>query len=205
MLQLQLVLKGIKRARLPKPILRLPVTAIIMEKLFGVLDGRTFGSYDDKLLRAAIAIAYFGFLRCVEFTTLTNEFQPSLNLCLGDVLINTEDGNEACIMIKASKTDPFRCGYTIPFFKVACIFCPVKALSEFVKVRSRFAIDMAAPFLLFKDYTHLTRNKFIHMLHEACTVGGINSTGFLGHSFRIGAATTCAKRGVADHLIQVLG
>lgn len=205
MLQLQLVLKGIKKARLPKSILRLPVTAMIMEKLFLVLDGRAFGTYNDKLMRAAITMAYFGFLRCGEFTTLTNDFDAETNLCLGDVSISSTDLNEAFIILKASKTDPFRCGHTIPYFKVECIFCPVKALSEFVTERSKFARDLTAPLLLFHDYSHLTRTKFLHMLHETCAQGGINGAGFLGHSFRIGAATTCAKRGVADHLIQSLG
>ena len=205
MLQLQLVLKGIKKARLPKPIIRLPITAVIMENLFRTLDGKVFGLYCDKLMRVAISLAYFGFLRCGEFTTLTNDFDVETNLCFGDISIDGKNPNEAFVVLKSSKTDPFRRGCMIPFFKVECSFCPVRALQQFIMLRSKFAKEVEAPFLLFQDYTHLTRNRFLHMLQETCAQGGISSAGFLGHSFRIGAATTCAAMGVEDHLIQTLG
>lgn len=205
MLQLKLILKGIKKSRSPKPILRLPITAIIMNKLFTVLDGKTFGAYEDKLMRAATSMAYYGFLRCGEFTTLTKHFDPESNLCLGDVLIDSQYPNEVFVLLKSSKTDPFRCGCVIPYFALPCSFCPVRAIKEFLKERSKFAMAPAAPLMLFKDHTHLTRTKFLYMLHTTCAQAGISSAGFLGHSFRIGAATTCAANGVADHLIQTLG
>ena len=46
---------------------------------------------------------------------------------------------------------------------------------------------------------------FLSSLQDLCTLSGINNKGYSGHSFRIGAATSCAKRGIEDHLIQSLG
>ena len=63
--------------------------------------------YDDLLMRAAISAAFFGFLRCGEFTTVTNSFDPEVNICLGDVIVNI---NEAYLILKSSKTDPFKHG-----------------------------------------------------------------------------------------------
>ena len=205
MLQLKLVLKGIKKCRLPKPMLRLPITAIVIHKLFQTLNGQIFGSYIDSLMKAVIAMAYFGFLRCGEFTTMTNEFDPETNLCLGDLVINERQPNEIYVILKSSKTDPFRCGVSIPYFKLQSPICPVKALLDYSYKRSVFARDLMLPLFLFQDFTHLTRSKFLNMLHYACAVSGIDSSGYKGHSFRKGAATVCASVGVADHLIQSLG
>ena len=173
-----------------------------VHKMFCILDGSVFSVYDDMLMRAAISTAYFGFLRCGEFTSYTNAFDPEANVCLGDVIINFD---EAFIILKSSKTDPFRYGLKIHYFRVECIFCAVEALGRFKHVRIRFAKDLATPFFLFQDFTHLTRSKFLSMLQIVCQKAGLESYGFKGHSFRIGAATTAAAKGIEDHLIQNLG
>ena len=42
-------------------------------------------------------------------------------------------------------------------------------------------------------------------LRQALTAAGIDTAGYSGHSFRIGAATTAAQAGFSDSLIQALG
>ena len=202
MLQLKLVLRGIKKSRVPKQLRRQPITAVIMIRLFNALNGTQFGVYEDILFKAVLSLAFFGFMRCGEFTTQGTHFDPEFNVCLGDLILGT---NEAKLILKTSKTDPFRLGVTIPFFKQDSVLCPISALQGFMKLRASFASNPALPLFLFHDFTHLTRRKFITMLHETCKSSGIACSGFYGHSFRIGAATTCAKMGVADHLIQTLG
>ena len=153
-------------------------------------------------MRAVISIAYFGLLRCGEFTTHNNQFDPEINLCYGDVSI---DGNEAKLILKGSKTDPFRFGVSIPFYKQESMLCPVTALHRFMRQRSKFAMDPRLPLFLFEDFTHLTRKTFLYMLQSTCESSGVNAAGYHGHSFRIGGATLCAAMGIEDHLIQSLG
>ena len=161
-----------------------------------------FDYYTDVLMRSAIALAYFGFLRCGEFTTTSKVFDPDTNVCLGDVVVQF---NEACLILKASKTDPFRQGVSIAYFRVNCSLCPIEALEKFLQLRVRFANIPQTPLFLFKDYSHLTRAKFLELLHKTCERAGLNSNNYKGHSFRMGAATSAAARGLQDHLIQCLG
>ena len=57
----------------------------------------------------------------------------------------------------------------------------------------------------FRDGKPLTRERFVQQVRAALSQAGINYKGYSGHSFRIGAATTAAKRGVADATIKMLG
>ena len=51
----------------------------------------------------------------------------------------------------------------------------------------------------------LTRQKLVHHLCEAISQLGMNTAGYSGHSFRIGAASTAAAVGFSDSIIQLLG
>ena len=41
-------------------------------------------------------------------------FDPTINLCLGEL---TFHNNHANLLLKSSKTDPFRQGVTVPLFR----------------------------------------------------------------------------------------
>ena len=55
--------------------------------------------------------------------------------------------------------------------------------------------------------THIcvTRPQGVNMLNQLCIASGLNPSLYSGHSLRISATTSAAKRAVSDHLIQVLG
>ena len=63
----------------------------------------------------------------------------------------------------------------------------------------------AGPFFLFADGSFLTRDRFVQEVRAALTCAGVDSSLYSGHSFRIGAATTAAKRKVPDSTIKMLG
>ena len=48
-------------------------------------------------------------------------------------------------------------------------------------------------------------HKVVAAVREALRRAGLISTDYAGHSFRIGAATTAAQKGVQDSLIKTLG
>jgi len=60
-------------------------------------------------------------------------------------------------------------------------------------------------FVDFNENSALTRDKFINNFRHILCLCGFDDSKYCGHSFRIGAATSAAKAGVKDHMIQTLG
>ena len=58
---------------------------------------------------------------------------------------------------------------------------------------------------MFKDGTYLSRQRFVELVQAALQKAGINESEYCGHSFRISAATTAAKKGMEDSIIKTLG
>ena len=207
MLQLELVLKGIKKQHKPQQNKRLPITSTILCNLHLVLDGKLFSAYKDILMKAACSVAYFGFLRCGEFTTYGKVFNFDSNLCLGDISFTMSNKQPVAmhLFLKASKTDPFRQGCTIRYFRLSNVICPVQNLYRFLQIRLSISCDARSPLFMLPDGAPLSRGLFLNMLSTACRQAGIRPDGFTGHSFRIGAATVCARQNIPDHLIQTMG
>ena len=61
------------------------------------------------------------------------------------------------------------------------------------------------PLFKFADGRVLTRQRFVSAVREGLKKAGIHSSKYSGHSFRIGAATTAAARGIEDCVIKTLG
>lgn len=200
-------MKGISKQQKTKQNKRLPITAAILNRLYAVLDGKLFDTYKDVLVKAACSLAYFGFLRCGEFTTYCNVFDPEANLCLGDLTFEFKSNKPVSmnLFLKASKTDPMRQGCTIRYFAVKGVICPVESLHKFLQLRLLLNRDPQSPLFILPDGAPLSRSLFLSMLNTACRQAGIPPEGYSGHSFRIGAATACAKHHVPEHLIQTMG
>ncbi len=60
-------------------------------------------------------------------------------------------------------------------------------------------------FFKFRGGRALTREQFVEAVRRALTLAGYNASHYAGQSFRIGAATTAAQRGIQDSLIKMLG
>ena len=65
--------------------------------------------------------------------------------------------------------------------------------------------DKTGPLFQFVDGRYLTRQRLVNQLHQALQKAGLDTSKYNGHSFRIGAATTAAKKGVEDSMIKTLG
>ena len=81
------------------------------------------------------------------------------------------------------------------------ILCPVSSLMAFLVTRG----SQSGPLFTFQDGSYLTRARFVQELKRALTTSGIDTDKYNGHSFRIGAATTAAEKGIEDSVIQTLG
>ena len=155
------------------------------------------------MLWSAFLLCFFGFLRSGEITIPdVSSYDPSVHLNFNDIAAdNPNSPNIMQIRIKASKTDPFRHGVNIHIGRTNNSLCPVSALLNYLIARG------TAPGLLFhfKDNAPLTKSKFTAKFRESLLLAGIDCTLYAGHSFRIGAASTAAAKGIEDSLIQTLG
>lgn len=203
--KLHYVLRGVKRSQgaagLEKRE-RLPITPPILRKIRSVWDGRA-GEHDIVMLWAACCLAFFGFLRAGELTIPSDSaYDPSTHLSWGDLAVDApENPTVLSVLLKASKTDPFRKGITLYIGQVPSDLCPVSAMLAYLLLRGR----RNGPLFVFGDGRPLTRQRFVSAVRDALRQAGVDAGRYAGHSFRIGAATTAAARGLEDSTIQTLG
>ena len=157
--------------------------------------------FDDHMFWAACLLVYFGFLRSAEFTVPSlSAFDPNRHLSVRDIAVDVPL-NPSClqICIKASKTDPFR-KRCIILIGPGSPLCAVQAIVSFLKRRG----NRPDPLFLFENSLPLScsllRDRLRAILLSAALPGDSSS-----HSGQIGAATSAARAGILDHLIQVLG
>ena len=201
--RLQTILRGIKKLQGTPTKPRLPITFDVLSKLSAAFQQGTFYSSTDHTTDAACTIAFFGFLRCGEFTCDTSLFDTSRHLCISDALLSA-DCNKLSLNLKASKTDPFRHGVTIHLFRTHQQVCPVASIIRMLSARHLNGCKPQDQLFLVGN-SPLTRQVFITNVRNTLSKLGFNQNGYSGHSFRIGAATTAAKTRIPDHLIKVLG
>ena len=195
--KLYLVIRGIKRAQGKKFSLppRQPITPQLLHKIQQNLFNSS-GRYEDKvMLWAALTTAFYGFLRVSEYTSShRTKFDPHTTLLFSDVTI---EGDVAHIVIKASKTDPFRNGITIRLAANTSTLCPIAALKNFLPLHP----TQHGPLFTYQDKKFLTR-KELNVTLKSTTNGLANTS---SHSLRIGAASTAAAMGCPRWLIQSMG
>ena len=185
-LQLERLMRGIKRVYTEGPNQRLPITPMLLRSFGNHLN---LSHYDHAMLWAAMLLAFFGFLRSAEL----------LSLQASDVV--PQSGALAC-SIRASKTDPFRRGTTILVAATGdASLCPVLAFNQYAARRP----PGPGPLFQFLTGAPLARRNLNHLIKHLARRVGVEVERYATHSFRIGAATTSAAAGIPDWQIRTLG
>ena len=196
-LQLQRLLRGIKRhqgSSLPQ---RQPVTADLMRIIQRSLDAH---NSEHIMLWAACCLGFFGFLRAGEFT-VNCAFDPSIHLTVQDLQVDAEvNPSSLRVRIKSSKTDPFRPGCVIYLGRGQAPLCPISAILAYLHRRG----PLSGPLFIDTHGQPLTRSRLSSFVQSVLQGAGIPGQ-FSGHSFRIGAATTATQCSIPDHLIKTMG
>lgn len=201
---LEYVLKGIKRVQAEgggSSREHLLITPHILRQLREVWLPKGH-EWDTKLIWAASTLCFFGFMRAGELTAPSaSHYDPVVHLCIADIAVDDRDSPSMLhVSIKQSKTDPFRKGVCLAIGRTGTPLCPVAALLDFLTVRGA----SPGPLFTFKDGSFLTRPKFVELVRAALQTAGVDQQRYCGHSFRIGAATTAASKGLEDCIIKTL-
>lgn len=192
------MLEGSKRTKIPRDV-RCPITMPILGRMLIALPHVCNSSYDVALFRAAFLLAFFGFLRVGEFTVRARGYTPTL--ALSDVSVR-KGGETVEMLIRSSKTDQrgVGCYVIVPSNKSASL-CPVRAAGEYIAARPRGGEAFFARY----DGSPLVRSDFNTVVKRCVGFVDLPAKLFSSHSFRIGAATSAAVRGVSDAEIRNMG
>ncbi|XP_035268944.1 uncharacterized protein LOC118225046 [Anguilla anguilla] len=118
---LRLLFNGLMK-RSPESIdKRLPLTISLTHKLVSHLRQGCFNPYTDSLLEAVFLTAFYGFLRCGEYTTRTENFDPSIDLTYSNLSFGSQ---YFIIHLKRSKTDKNAKGTPIIIAQTGTVFVP---------------------------------------------------------------------------------
>ena len=152
------------------------------------------------MLWGACCLCFFSFLRSGEVVSPTeSNYDPDTTLCYNDIRIDDRSKPSFMqVVIKASKTDPFRQGVSLYIETTNSQLCPVAAVIGFM---ARFMVERGSasgPLFTWSNGRYLTRDRFVLEVRKALSAVGIKAEpeDYVGHSFRIGAATTAAERGI---------
>ena len=179
-IQLQRLLRGIKRhqgSSLPQ---RQPVTADLMRIIQRSLDA---DNSEHIMLWAACCLGFFGFLQAGEFM-VNCAFDPSIHLTIQDLQVDAEvNPSSLRVHIKSSKTDPFRQGCFIYLGRGQAPLCPISAILAYLHRQG----PLSGPLFMDAHGQPLTRSHVSSFIQSVLQGAGIPGH-FSGHSFRIGAA-----------------
>ena len=198
---LKLVLRGIQRKQTQSQCKtpRLPITPQILADLLKHLGcDSTIPSQDRLMLKAAMTLAFFGFLRISELTVPAYHTSRQF-LARRDIQFL---GHQLKVFLTHSKTDQFGQGsvITVGCSEDAC--CPVSAMQHYLE---SCRTPPSRPLFHFRNGMPLTAKKFRAILRFNLKSLGFNPSLFNTHSFRIGAATAAAKAGMSSSTIMELG
>lgn len=196
--------KGVAReySKGHSPSVRLPITPPILRQVRALWSSQA-NDPDTIMLWAAACTCFFGFFRSGEITCPSvASFDPNSHLTFADIAVDNRT-SPSCIRVhlKRSKTDQFGVGADVFLVRSSGDLCPVSALMAYLVVRG----DQPGPLFNFRDGRTLSKPRFSTNVRAALATLGLNSSHYAGHSFRIGAATTAAEKGVEDSVIKAMG
>ncbi len=200
--QTTLLIRGIQRSRPIRPDSRLPITLDILTKCIHALRTCYQPPSTARTLDTMFILAFFGFLRCAELTA-SSKFDPAINPTISDLTVL--DSETISFLIKQSKIDQVKKGHFVYIFNLSSPIQPYQAVREYLHLRISQAKSPLEPLFLDHAGKPVSRTWFQKQLKSVLLSAGISAANFSSHSFRIGAATSAAQKGLTKHQIQTLG
>ncbi|MGH0125588.1 UNVERIFIED_CONTAM: hypothetical protein FKN15_008152, partial [Acipenser sinensis] len=190
---IRLTLRGISESSPPTSPSRLPTSSDHIN-----LAKRLFQPLHNLLMEVMCLTAFFGFLRCSEYTVPSLSSFPSLGICSNDISLVPD--SHFLIMLCISKTDQLCQGQFIQLSKINSPLCPFTSMSRYIYSKKPFL--MSDPLFTSSSPAVVTRHWFstqFASLKQAIAKAGLSPQFYTPHSFRI-----AAKPNINPHLIKSL-
>ena len=180
---------------------RLPITLPILNRLVAAASSLEGSAYQIIQFQAMCSLAFYAFLRIGEITSVSKQgAPPPLHLYQLTKLLTAADELTAFKVTFGN----FKHSYNEHPFSIVVSrhppSCPVDLLSKYLALRG----TGAGPIFITVDGLPVSRSKFSQHLSRAIQLCGL-APRYKGHSFRIGAASHAAERGLSDAQIRALG
>ncbi len=196
------VLEGCRRTKPNTDDTRLPITSTVLHNIICKLPFVCSSTFETSLFKAALLLAFCGFLRVSEYAAHAKHGNTSRMLQVSDVHISGYGDVGMDVIIRHSKTDQKSRSVKLKISNLQeKTLCPVKAMREFLAVRP---LGQGALFI-HMDKLPLTYNQINTVIRKCTDLLGLPSMLYSSHSLRIGAATSAAANGISEDLIKEMG
>ena len=181
---------------------RLPITKDILSKIVNALSFVIPEHFNRTLLKAMMTLAFYCFLRIGEISVKKTSDKLSV-MQVSNVIFEREQDEVVSMRViitsyKHSDLQP----KTISIVKHSNNYlCPVSSLQQYLS----YASHIKGPLFQFACGSPVTYSYFSSSLKLLLEHIGLSPQLYKGHSFRIGAATSAASRGVSLSVIQSMG
>ena len=181
---------------------RLPITLPILDKLLSMAPSLVGSAYQICQFQAMCSLAFFAFL-CIGEMTSTGGRNGNSPLQISQIskLLNA---SKEVIAFKITFGN-FKHSYNDRPFSITVSrqpqSCPVEFLAKYLAVRG----PRSGALFITVDGAPVSRSYFSNQLSSAIQFCGLSPSVYKGHSFRIGAASHAADKGLSDAQIRLLG
>ena len=178
---------------------RLPITLPILHRIVTSAVQLSDSQYNICQFRAMCSLAFFAFLRVGEITALASGHTLQINQ-----LTKLVNHKQEIVALKVTFFNSKHHYNQRPFsLEIARqnFCCPVQLILEFLHLRG----NKPGPLFIMQDGCPVTRSVFSEKLFLCIKYCGLDPSRYKGHSFRIGAASHAADRGMSDAQIRTLG
>jgi integrase len=195
------IVKSVKNNLKPK-LVRDPITHDLLKRMVQYCDD----SFDRMTMRAAICVAFAGFLRVGDFIYTKWDTTSHLTAISWGHISFTKD--TVTLLLPKSKTDATAKGTHIPMAATNDAICPRAAL---IKLFTTYPSPPNSP-LFARCYAFsynlgimFTWNSFVDNIRIYLSKCSMDPSKYNSHSFRRGAAHSATAAGIPESEIQVLG
>ena len=183
------------------PDVRLPITHNVLQQLVLTLDHTKSSAYQRLLHQTMFLVAFYGFFRVGDLTAKDAILKPLVQI--QDLHFQFKDNcvTAATIVITDFKHNSGRRPFSVVLdCATGTKFCPV----NYLRYCSMQGTTPGALFC-FSDGSPVKTSHFTQQLWQALNFCGLDSSKYKSHSFRIGAASLAADRGLSHAQIHHLG